>query len=184
MLARLTEDVILAAADSGAKRFMARNYSGASWIGSPQDVAQEARCIAFEFLDKFGNPRFLDPSIITRRVYFGLLDLIRRRSKHRTKNPAPVFYDDDLALMAGAEDLNRDIEMKELFMRLQDRLTRKEKTTLEMLRQGHDKATIARICNVSRSCITKRVENIRRKFLILYDARSGDIMRDDARYHY
>ena len=27
-------------------------------------------------------------------------------------------------------------------------------------------------------------ENIRRKFLILYDARGADVMRDDARYHY
>ena len=184
MIVLLTDTEIIAAADLGAKRFIARNFYGASWIGSPQDVMQEARTIALDFLRQFGNPRYLNPFIISRRVYFSLLDLIRRRSKQRTKHPAPTFLGSDFTLVPGTSDALRKIELNELFQRLKSHLTRKEKTTLEMLRQGHSRADIARRCNVSRSCITKRVENIRRKLLILYNARNGDVMRDDARYHY
>ena len=184
MIVLLTDEVIIDAADRGARRFIARNFYGASWIGSPQDVMQEARTIALDFLRQFGNPRYLNPFIISRRVYFSLLDLIRSRSKRRTKNPAPTFLDSDFALVPGSNDAFREMELSELFQRLKSHLTRKEKTSLELLRQGYSKADIARRCNVSRSCITKRVENIRRKLLILCNARGVGNMRDDARYHY
>lgn len=184
MIELLTDDIVIAAADRGARRFIARNFYGASWIGSPQDVMQEARTIALDFLRQFGNPRFLNPFIISRRVYYSLLDLIRSRSKQRTKHPAPTFLDSDFALIEGTNDALRNIELNELFQRLKTHLTRKEKLTLELLRQGYSKADIARRCKVSRSCITKRVENIRRKLLILHNSRGADVMRDDARYHY
>lgn len=180
MIVLLTDTEIIAAADLGAKRFIARNFYGASWIGSPQDVMQEARTIALDFLRQFGNPRYLNPYIISRRVYYSLLDLIRRRSKRRTKHPAPIFCDSDFSIIEGTNNALRDLELSELFQRLKSHLTRKEKTTLELLRQGYSKADIARLCNVSRSCITKRVANIRQKLLRL--CKPYYVMRDDARY--
>ena len=156
MIVLLTDEVIIDAADRGARRFIARNFYGASWIGSPPDVMQEARTIALDFLRQFGNPRYLNPFIISRRVYFSLLDLIRSRSKRRTKNPAPTFLDSDFALVPGSNDAFREMELSELFQRLKSHLTRKEKTSLELLRQGYSKADIARRCNVSLYNETRR----------------------------
>lgn len=182
MIVLLTDTEIIAAADLGARRFIARNFYGSSWIGSPQDVMQEARTIALDFLRQFGNPRYLNPVIISRRVYYSLLDLIRRRSKHRTKHPAPTFLDSDFALIGDSDDALRNIELNELFQRLKTHLTRKEKLTLELLRQGYCKAEIARELHKSRSCITKRVANIRRKLIVLCDPYSSEVIHDDARY--
>jgi len=163
MITFLTDDVILDAADYGARCFLSKTTPAAQyWIGSRQDVLQEGRLLALEFLNSCGNPRFLNPYLITRRVYFDLIDLVRSRSRYRNAGyPAILEYDDT---KNGAQSHALEaVDLNDLFGVLLGNLAPHEAEVLELLKAGETYSQIARQLGLSRAAICKRVKCIRRK---------------------
>ncbi len=141
------------------------------WIGTGNDVLQEGRIIALEFLRRFDNPNILDPAIISRRVYFGLIDLIRSRCKNRTQHPAPLKADIDINLFATTnENTENAVEIRDALKALSGVLTEKEREVLDLFKCGLSQSEIGRKLGMTRSGVSKRFRNIRRKLAEVLDA--------------
>ncbi len=162
MIVFLTDDQIIDAAERGARRFMAKCHF-TTWFDSPQDVFQEAYLIALGFLRKYSNPKYLDPVLITCRVYYSLIDTLRARSKYRTHSPTPQYYLSDCSYVGDAKPNYLLPDFNDLFKQLHYKLTFKEAVTFDLLKEGFTQAQIARELCVSRPVISRRVHNIRRK---------------------
>lgn len=181
MIVLLTDSEVMKAADTGAKKFMSKYFHStrresaqdayhSNWFESAQDVYQEGRLLAIDFMRRYDNPKRLNPVIISQRVYFGLIDLVRRRSKCRTLNPAPRFFSDsDLEYVRETVETQYLPDWRDALETLIDRLTFKEALTLELFKQGFSQAQIARELGVSRSCVAKRFVKIRRKLATVLD---------------
>ena len=163
MIAYLTDEVIIKAADYGARRFLNCFPHGSSWIGDMQDVFQEGRLFAFAFLRRSDNPSRLNPAIVSRRVYYDLIDLVRSRSKCRTLNPAPCWVQAEESLL-GKPDVEHDaLDIRDVLATLFSKLTPNEAITLDLFKRGFSQAQIGRELELSRSCVSKRFRNIRQK---------------------
>ena len=163
MITFLTDDVIVNAADYGARCFLAKTTPAAQyWIGSRQDVLQEGRLLALEFLQSFGNPRYLNPYLITRRVYFDLIDLVRSRSSYRNAGyPAIIEYDD--TKNGTQSHAFEAVDLNDLFSVLVGLLTPLEVEVFNLLKAGRNYSQIARQIGLSRAAICKRAKHIRQK---------------------
>ena len=169
MIVLLTDDEVIHAADRGARRFMAKFFHS-DWIGGQQDVYQEGRLLAIDFMRRFDNPKRLNPVIISRRVYFGLIDLVRCRSKCRTLNPAPRFYSSyEMGLYKEPVETQYVPDWRDILDALSDLLTFKESITLDLFKRGFSQAQIARELGITRSGVAKRFRNIRRKLAEVLD---------------
>lgn len=169
MIILLTDDEIINAADRGSKWFMSKPFR-TRWIGEGQDVIQEGRLLAIDFMRRFDNPKRLNPAIISRRVYFGLFDLVRSRSKFRTLCPAPRFFTNiDFEYVCETVETQYTADWRDILESLSEILTFKEAVTLELFKNGFSQAQIARELGVSRSCVLKRFINIRKKLLSVCD---------------
>ena len=169
MIVLLTDDEVIHAADRGARRFMSKFYHS-DWIGCPQDVFKEGRLLAIDFMRRFDNPKRLNPVIITRRVYFGLIDLVRYRSKCRTLNPAPRFYSSsEWDFCKETIETQYVPDWRDILETLSGLLTFKEAVTLDLFKRGFSQSQIARELGVTRSCVAKRFRNIRRKLVEVLD---------------
>lgn len=160
----LSESAIIHAAEVGARWFMAKQiYS--TYIGSAQDVLQEARLMALVFVQKRGNDGTVDANAISWRVYYDLIDVLRAKSKCRNKKfvAANYFFASDLTREPERCNSALSYEWADLFNVLSQRLTQKEQLTFSLLRDGLTQAQIARELSVSRACVSLRVKNIRKK---------------------
>lgn len=162
MIQTLSDSKIIAAAELGARYFLKRYYFGNS-LGTENDVLQEGYAIAFSFARSSDNPKRFNPVIISQRVAFGLIDLMRKRLKYRWKTPKPRFVKtfegwdriEDAALEA--------VDLADAFTVLEKRLTWKEAQVFRLLRGGFSQAQVSRKLGVSKSCVAKRLEKIRLK---------------------
>lgn len=163
MITFLTDDVVFNAADYGARCFLAKTTPAAQyWIGSRQDVLQEGRLLALAFLNSFGNPRFLNPYLITRRVYYDLIDLVRSRSKYRNAEyPAILEFDD--AKNGSQSRAFEAIDLNDLFSVLVGLLSPLEAEVFNLLKAGQSYSQIGRQLGRSRAAICKRAKRIRQK---------------------
>lgn len=162
MIQSLSDADIIAAATFGVRCFRKRYRLGAS-LGSEEDILHEGYAIAYRFVRQCDDREKLTPYIVTQRVIFGLIDLLRQRLKSRWITPRPRFvapfegYDgiDDPAL--------ESIDLADAFNVLETRLTEKETIVFVLLRRGLSQAQIARRLGLSKSSVAKRLEKIRRK---------------------
>lgn len=162
MIKPLTDSKIMTAANVGARCFLKHFYFSDA-LGTESDVLQEGFAIAFAFARTCDDPAKMTPFIVSQRVVYGLIDLLRKRLKYRWRSPKPRFvktfegYDgiDDAALEA--------VDLADAFDVLETRLTRREAIVFVLLRGGLTQAQIARRLGVSKSCIAKRLEKIRLK---------------------
>ena len=161
-----TDSKIITAANIGARCFL-KHFYFSDVLGSEADVSQEAFVIAFAFVRSCNNPAKITPFIISQRVIYGLIDLMRKRLKYRWKTPKPRFVKtfegwdgiDDSALEA--------VDLADVFKALESRLTKKEKIVFNLMRGGLSQAQVSRKLGVSKSCIAKRLEKIRLKLIAI-----------------
>ena len=161
----LSESAIIQAADVGARWFMAKQiYS--TYIGTAQDVLQEARLNALVFVRKRGND-IVDANAVSWRVYYDLIDELRAKSKCRNKKlvAANCFFASDMTREPERYSSSLSYEWTDLFNVLSQRLTKKEEITFRLLKDGLSQAQIARELSVSRACVSLRVKNIRKKLV-------------------
>ena len=167
MIQLLTDDVVIGAADRGSRRFLNRYPHGTMWIGDLQDVFQEGRLLALAFLHRYGHPSHLNPGLISCRVYYDLIDLVRSRSKCRTLNPVPFFADVDVNVFGTGDQTQNAAEIRDVLATLSELLTFKEAVALDLFKRGFSQAQIARELGIARSCVAKRFCNIRCKLAVV-----------------
>ncbi len=162
MIQPLTDSQILAAANFGARYFLKHFYFSDA-LGTESDVLQEGFAIAFAFARTCNDPHKITSFIVSQRVVYGLIDLLRKRMKYRWVSPKPRFVK-TFEGWDGIEDAALEaVDLADAFAVLEKRLTEKETIVFNLMRGGLTQAQIARRLGISKSCIAKRLEKIRQK---------------------
>lgn len=165
---------VFKAAECGCNRFL-RRFTSISAFGNKQDVLQEAYLIALTILkkDDLPFPRY-DFSGMAWKVYYGLIDELRRRVKSRAKKNTTTYVSlDDVGFdfaLDKSSDIYSAVESREFLGCLNEMLSDKERCTLSFIQKGYSQTETANILKVSKACICFRMKSIRKKACLLYNA--------------
>ncbi len=133
---------------------------GAGALGDIDDVTQTAILIALKRLQNGTNEKNLRPSI-----FFGLIDEARRLCHFRTKVRTCLFDASD-SILESPDDFQTKIDSRDHVSTIEKTLTPKELEITRLIQYGYKQTEIAKLLNVNRSTITRRIQRIRKKILV------------------
>ncbi len=157
-----TDSKIITAANIGARYFL-KHFYFSDVLGSENDVLQEGYVIAFQFARTCDDASKMTPFIISQRVIYGLIDLLRKRLKYRWRSPKPRFVKTFEGWDGIDDPATEAVDLADAFDVLETRLTKKEAMVFNLMRGGLTQAQISRKLGVSKSCVAKRLDAIRNK---------------------
>ena len=133
---------------------------GAGSLGEIEDVKQTAILIALKLSKKGLSEKNLRPAI-----FFALIDEARRLGHYRT-NVKTYLFDAFEFLIESDDDIQKTIDSRDHVSSIEKTLTLKELQIARLIQYGYKQTEIAKILNVNRATITRRIQRIRKKVLL------------------
>lgn len=162
-------DIVLYTAMNVATIFMSR--FGAKAFGDTDDVKQTAVLITIKLFNKGLRSKTLASS-----VYFGLIDEARKLGHFRTSVKMLSFDSTEIdssdpIFKKTSNDIQKEIDSRDHVSTIENALSTKELQITSLIKCGYSQKEIAKILQVNRSTITRRLQRIRRKIILQIDSK-------------